>query len=369
MFRGFFIFILIACSLSGAFAQRNSLVVFSATGKRFILKVNNEQVNKIPQSNVKAFNLNTGKQYLAVEFREDNDQSVLKDSITIGGEEKYADKEFTYALTDDEKNGHSLHRLHFITVNDTSGPSEPKVPESPKEIVPLIDNSIYGILYRAKDNRPVFFDNYNDTARSCEKILGDKEIKYLRQLMDKSNDPEIKYNEVMQTIRNNCYSTVQLKALVPLLTTELDKLKVCKEAYWHLTDRQNAKTMTDVLVYKTLQDDYLNYLGDLANIEKQQRLKCTTPIGDAAFKALVENIKATAYENEKIKAAHKQLVNNCLSTDQLIQVMSLFVHDREKLDFAKYSYRIVTDKDNFYKLADSFLFKETKEEFNKYFSK
>lgn len=369
MFRGFFILILIACSFAGAFAQRNSLVVFSATGKRFILRVNSEQINKIPQSNVKAFDLNIGKQYLLVEFKEDQDQSVLRDSIIIGSEEKYADKEFTYALTDDEKNGHSLHRLHFITVNDTSGPREPNVPEVPREIVPLIDNSIYGILYQAKNNKAVFFDNYNDTTRNCDRALGDKEIRYLRQLMDKSNDPEIKYNEVMQTIRNNCYNTFQLKQLVPLLTTELDKLKVCKEAYWHLTDRQNARTMTDVLVYKTIQEDYLGYLGDLANIEKQQQLKCTTPVGDAAFKAIVDNINAAVYENEKIKVAHKQLVNNCLSTDQVIQLMGLFVHDREKLDFAKYAYRIVTDKDNFYKLQDSFLFKETKEEFNKYFSR
>lgn len=367
MFRGFFILILITCSLSAAFAQRNSLVVFSATGKRFLLTVNNEQANSVPQSNVKVFDLNIGKQYLVVQFREDKDQSVLRDSITIGSEEKYADKEFTYVLTDDEKNGHSLHRLHFITVNDTSGPREPNVPEAPKEVVPIVDNSIYGILYQAKDNKAIFFDNYNDSTNTCERTLTAKELKYLAQLMDKSNDPEIKYNEVMQTIRNNCYSTSQLKELVPLLTTELDKLKVCKEAYWHLTDRQNAKTMTDVLVYKTIQEDYLNYLEELSNIQKLQQQKCTTPIDEAAFKTLLGNIQAAVYENEKIKTAHKQFVNKCLSTAQVMQIMSLFVHDREKLDFAKYSYKIITDKDNFYKLADSFLFKETKEEFYKYF--
>jgi len=52
-----------------------------------------------------------------------------------------------------------------------------------------------------------------------------------------------------------------------------------------------------------------------------------------------------------------------------MQLAKLFMHDREKLDFVRASYRAVTDKDNFYKAAEVFEFQETKNEFNKYYSK
>lgn len=369
MFRCFFIFILNVSAVSCAFGQSNTLVVFSAAGKRFLLTLNGEAINSVPQSNVKAFSIGPGRQHLRVDFREDKDQAVLVDSFVIGRHEKYADKEFTYALTDELKNGHIVHTLHFVTVSDTSGPEKPHVPQAPKEIVPLVDNSIYGILYQAKNNKPVFFDHYDDDNRTCDTALSDKDLAYLDHLLSKTNDIEAKYNDVMQTIRNNCYSTQQLKRLVTLLPLELDKLKACKEGYWHLTDRQHAPDLSSALVYKTLQEDYQNYLDELASIDKQQQMKCTDPMTPSEFEKLTATIKAAPYENDRVRIAKKQVVKNCLSTGQLRDVAGLFTHDRDKLDLIKATYRVVTDKPNFYKLSDVFLFSETKEEFNKYFSK
>lgn len=369
MFRYFFIFILNVSAVSCAFGQSNTLVVFSATGKRFLLSLNGETINSTPQTNVKAFSLEPGRQRLRVDFREDKDQTVLVDSFVIGRHEKYADKEFTYALTDELKNGRVVHALHFVTVGDTSGPEKPHVPQAPKEIAPLVDNSVYGILYQAKNNKPVFFDHYSDDNRTCDTVLSDKDLVYLDHLLSKTNDIEAKYNDVMQTIRNNCYNTQQMKRMVALLPLELDKLKACKEGYWHLTDRQNASDLSTSLLYKTLQEDYQNYLDELASIDRQQQMTCTDPMAPAEFEKLTVIIKAAPYENDRLRIAKKQVTKNCLSTGQLRDVASLFTHDRDKLELIKATYRVVTDKSNFYKLSDVFLFSETKDEFNKYFSK
>ena len=47
-------------------SQTNSLVVFSNVGQVFTLTLNDEIANKVPESNVKAFNLSTGWQKVKI---------------------------------------------------------------------------------------------------------------------------------------------------------------------------------------------------------------------------------------------------------------------------------------------------------------
>ncbi|MBS1637033.1 MAG: DUF4476 domain-containing protein [Bacteroidetes bacterium] len=369
MFRPGLILVFIFFLQTVFHAQTNDLVIFSATGKRFILTVNNDVINTVPQSNVKAFAISPGVLRLKIKFQEAKDSTVFYPVITIGNDKKYLNKEFTYVITDSYTNPKALHALRFVTVNDTSGPEKPPIPEAPKEVVPMIDNSIYGILYKAKDNKPVFFNNYHTDSRSCDTSLSQHEMRYFAQLMNKSNDLERKSAYVTDVIQNNCYSVAQLMELVSYFTIELDKLKACKEGYWHLTDKQNASRLREVLVYKSIQEDYDNYLEEIARIEKQQKLACKEAVGAEKMTQMMAALKAAAYENEKLKVAKKQLSGNCFSCEQIRLMATSFHHDRERIDFVKSSYRVVVDKQEFYKLSDIFDFAETKDEFNKLYGK
>lgn len=351
-------------------SQTNNLVVFCPEGKRFLLHLNNEPVNATPQANVKATGLAAGKQVLRIDFRDGTFQQVYRDSITIDPGEKLLNKEVTYAIEEElQKNGTPHFRLRFITINTFSGPEAPHVPEAPKEKVPLIDNSIYGILYRAKTNTPVFYHNYNDSTNSCAKVLGEKEMSYLDQLINRSNDFERKYSYVMETVRNNCYSTVQLKQMLAYLPIELDKLKACKEGYWHLTDKQNAPQLQEALIYKTIQDDFKNYLKDLNAIRQEHQRNCTDTLSPQQFEAMFKAMKNAGYDTDKLNEGRKQLGNKCLRTAQVAQVLTLFTHDRDKLQYARLVYAHVSDKENFQSLADDFQFEETRSEFRKYYSR
>ncbi|MDF2453965.1 MAG: hypothetical protein K0S26_3469, partial [Bacteroidota bacterium] len=170
------------------------MVIVSEQGRPFFLSMNREPVNKTAESIVKVFNLSTGWNFIEIKMPGTSTELSLKDSILLSANSKFLDKEFTYVLS--EKN--EKLQLKFKAVSERSGPETPPVPEAPKETVPLVDNSIYGNLYQAVKNKPVFFDNYDEETSSCKIALTDKEIKYALNLMFKVNDKETAYRHLNQ---------------------------------------------------------------------------------------------------------------------------------------------------------------------------
>lgn len=339
-------------------SQTNSLVVFSNVGQVFTLILNNEIVNKVPESNVKAFNLSTGWQKVKIATIVNNKEMILVDSFLIA--DKYIKKEFTYVLTE------TAHKLTFNSIEEPSAPAIPNVPEAPKEIVPLVDNSIYGNLYQAKNNKPVFFDNYNNYEKKCKLDLTDKEIKYALNLFKKCNDDEIVLIYLNTILEKNCYSAIQLNQLISFLKLEMDILNSAKKGYAHVTDKQNINIVVPALKYQSMKDAFARFLQDEEAVLKQNSLNCKTAISDSKFNELMLAIKEKKYENEKKIVAKKQLISSCINTIQAQKIIALFSHDREKIEVMKSAYNTLVDKENAKNLVGEFQFQETRDEFIKY---
>lgn len=344
--------------------QSGALVFVSETGNPFLLTVNYTAINKEAQSIVKAFDIGIGWQQIEVSTIINNSTLNLRDSIKINDKPQHLNKEFTYAVT--------LHegklKLDFKSVSELSGPETPTIPIAPKETVPLEDNSMYGNLYQAVNNKPVFFNNYNGETLSCKADLTDKEIQYALNLLNKCKDNITKFDYFSLIIEKNCFTTNQIKQLIELFSSDMDRMNLAKKSYMHLSDKQNATMLLPILKYQSMKESYSNYVKDEENVIKQKNLKCTTPIGDKQFNEIFTKIKNGGYEHEKVSTAKKQLVNACLSSVQIKNIATLFTHDRETIEFLKSAYNVMTDKENAKELANELQFKESKEEFLKYIS-
>lgn len=345
-------------------SQSNSLIIFSESAKPFYLFINHDSINKLPQSNVKVFDLATGWNFIEIKIPNSANEIHFKDSILLTGHPKYLNKEFTYVLI--EKN--EKLNLQFKGVSERSGPVVPLVPDEPKEVIPLIDNSIYGILYQSVNNKPIFYSNYDTETRSCKNVLSDKEIKYALNLFKKANDDEAKYRYLLQIIDYNCYTSKQIKELIEQISIDMDRLNASKRAYSHVTDKENITVLTTNFRYQVMRESFTTFLKEEENIVRQKSLQCKEPIGEAKFNTLFNSIKSTAYENEKLKLSKKLLVDLCLSSIQIKKLSELIIHDREKIDFMKCAFNVLTDKENAASLADEFQFKDAKNEFLNYIS-
>jgi hypothetical protein len=351
-----------ACTLT---SQNNSLVIFSSSGDPFLLVVDGTGINTVPQSNIKAFDLTVGRHTIEITVPSTTLSLQLKDSVLFVNEPKYSNKEFTYALV---HNGKKLS-LEFKSVSELSGPVVPPVPEAPKETAPVVDNSVYGNLYQAKNNKPVFFTNYNSETSSCQTVLNDKDMTYAVKLLKSINDEERQLSYVKSIVQNNCYTTAQLQQMLLTFPSEMDRLEIAKPAYWHISDKKNIPQMYAVFKYQTIKDNYSAYIQDQENTAMRKKLNCTEPLDVTRFEQLYTKVKNSGYENEKLAAVKRSLVNVCLSTEQAQKLASLFTHDREKLDCLKCAYLVIVDKDKASVLAEQFQFSETKAEFLKFISK
>jgi len=327
-------------------------------GQVFSLTVNNENINSIPETNVKAFNLGLGWQKIKLSTLLNNKEIMFIDSFFIS--DKYTNKEFTYVLSE------SADNLTFNSIELPSAPAMPNVPEVPKKEIPLVDNSIYGKLYQAKNNKPIFFNNYNFQTETCDAVLTDLEISYSLNLFSKCKDDELVLLYLNSILENNCYSSKQLNQLVSVLKLELDILNGIKKGYAHVTDKENINVLLQVLKYESMKDAFSQFLQDETDILKQKSMACRIAISDQKFNDVLNFIRGKKYENERTVAAKKQLYFNCISTSQAQKIMTLFSHDREKIDVLKSAFYALVDKENTLKLINEFQFQETRDEFSKF---
>lgn len=357
------VFLVFLAHTSFSQVLNNNLVILSENGNRFTLSVNGEKINNEPQANVKAFNISEGWCKLKVEFEKDN--VVFSDSIRIKPIEKYNNKEITYSIIQNSKTS----KFSFVSIGELSAPKIPKVAEAPVDLGPVIDNNLYGNLYKSNDNKPSFFKNYNDSSRTCIVELTNAEINYAIDLVKKSNDLQNKYKYVEIIINQNCYTASQLTALLNLLALEMDKLKLVKLGYAHVKDKNNMAGISEIFKFKSMKEDYVQFLKDVANSEHQQKLNCSVAVTNETFSEILSAVKKTQYENDKVKVAKDKLVFNCVNTQQIQLLMDVFNHDREKMELAKAAYPVTVDKDNFKILVENFQFSENKNDFLKLFSK
>ena len=84
---------------------------------------------------------------------------------------------------------------------------------------------------------------------------------------------------------------------------------------------------------------------------------CTMASSD--FNDALESIEDKSFSDSKMAIAKQVSQSNCLTADQIKQIMMAFDFESDRLDFAIYAYRECADPDNYYKVYDAFDFEMT----------
>jgi len=74
------------------------------------------------------------------------------------------------------------------------------------------------------------------------------------------------------------------------------------------------------------------------------------------FGSAISTINGQSFDDSKLTTAKQVAGANCLSTDQIGQIMALFSFEDRKLTFAKFAYDHCTDPQSYYKLNSQFTF-------------
>lgn len=95
---------------------------------------------------------------------------------------------------------------------------------------------------------------------------------------------------------------------------------------------------------------------------------CSWPANPQDFQSMKQSISSKSFEETKLQVAKQILNNNCLTSNQVREIMNLFNFEDSRLDYAKYAYGYTYDIGNYYKVNDAFRFSSSIDELNTYIS-
>ncbi len=93
---------------------------------------------------------------------------------------------------------------------------------------------------------------------------------------------------------------------------------------------------------------------------------CPMPMMPGDFASAKSSIAAKDFESTKLEIAKQIVGSNCLTADQVKEVMQLFDFEASKLDFAKFAYAHTYDKGNYFKVNDAFEFESSVSDLNSF---
>ncbi len=96
------------------------------------------------------------------------------------------------------------------------------------------------------------------------------------------------------------------------------------------------------------------------------KIGCPVPMSRGDFESFKGSLTSKSFEDSKMTMAKQVLNNNCLTSAQVREVMTLFSFEQSKLDFAKYAYNHTYDIGNYFKVNDAFGFESSIDELNNY---
>ena len=317
----------------GYFGQTASVVVFSEMGEKFTLYLNSERMNEMPKSNVKLTGL-TSEFYQA---RVDFEDAALQDCMTSNFALQL-NSEVTYVVKKSKK-GEYVIRFH-----------------SQSDGVPTTDNSVDNEARRLAD-----VDNANESPASPQpnQQNGGKVI---------NSNTTTTTTTTTNTNGNSGGSSesVSFGMNVNGLNMGINMTVPADETMDHSSSTTVTQQTTTTTHSTSTSSNTSSNGSNLVTYSDNSEGGCKAPMANSQFSSAKESIQSKSFEDSKMTVAKQITKANCLTCNQIKEIMSLFSFEETKLSYAKYAYDYCYNKAEYYTINDAFTFESSIDDLNKY---
>ena len=94
--------------------------------------------------------------------------------------------------------------------------------------------------------------------------------------------------------------------------------------------------------------------------------RCASSMAATSFMKAKDSISASSFEDSKMTVAKQVTKANCMTAEQIMEVMGLFSFEDNKLEYAKFAYDFCYNQGDYYEVNTAFTFESSIEELNKY---
>lgn len=348
----YFYLILFFLAYNTVFSQ-NNIRIFSGEGQLFTLYAFDSIQNKIPQANVLIENIYEDTVRIKIELE---DKTKFETTVFLLEKGKTTkNKEFNYRINHEKCKIKVSYEDFFDVVKLPS----PLIPQKPiVDTTAKYKNTRLGHFCELKDSKPIYFNNI-PKAGGCITGMPIEYLNYTNLLMVKAQVVDDKYTIAENICRNNCLTIEQLNFILKYIDFELEKLKLIKLAYFNISDRNNKKELEKAFRFESSILELNNYFKIAVDPKMPSNIICKTASPQEKIKNLEDKLSIYANDSQRLEAFKKLYGEYCFSKDQILIVLKLFIHDREKFDVAKTLYFNCTEKENFLSISEVFSYNET----------
>jgi hypothetical protein len=93
------------------------------------------------------------------------------------------------------------------------------------------------------------------------------------------------------------------------------------------------------------------------------------PMNNGNFNSALQTIRNQGFDESRLKTAKQIAQNNCLNTNQIVEICKIFGFEETKLDFAKFAYDACVEPQNYFKVNNVFDFTSSADELNDFISR
>lgn len=342
--------------LANIAVSQNNIIIFSSNAGKFNAQIAGNTNEGIMQQEFK---------FIAIE-KDTLDMSISTEGNLIHKQRLYLlqkakpvkNKEFVYSL--ELNNETKKLRLVFMGVHDLKLLPDPLLPAKPAEDTTYKwRNNVFGTLFELKEGKAIFYFNLKKDGE-CKEGMTAKDLEHATTFLGRVKLDFERYNHAQEIVRNNCITCKQLATLINTLKFELDKLKLVKDAYVNIADKNELKILEPCFRFESSKKEFAAMLSDPKTMLPQKnKVTCTKPEKDTVVIQLASEIKLFSTDYERYRFMKEKATLYCFSSVQFKSILNLFIHDREKLDLTKLFYNNITDKESLDIIKEVFSYNES----------
>jgi hypothetical protein len=348
----YFITVFLTITINFVLSQ-NNLRIFSGQGELFMVTAFDSIQNKVPQTNVLIQSIYEDTLHIKIEFE---DKAKFESGVYLFEKGRPTkNKEFNYRIN--RENGKL--KLSYAGYYDIKKLPNPLVPEKPIiDTTSKYKNTRLGHFCELKENKPIYFNNLSKGGK-CLTGMPPEYLNYTNLLMVKAQIEEDKFIIAENICRNNCLTVEQLNFILKYIDFEIEKLKIIKIAYFNLSDSENKKNLEKAFRFESSINELTIFFQIAVDPKIQSKTNCKIPSSNEEIKDLENKLNIYSNDSQRLEVFKKLYGEYCYSKDQILVILKLFIHDREKFDAAKMLYYKCVEKENFLAISEIFSYNET----------
>jgi hypothetical protein len=344
------VYILLITVLSSAHiqAQTASAVVFAEMGEKFTLYLNGEPQNTSPQVNIKVSGLTSEYYQARIDFENPMLEDFANNNFAVA-----KGFESTYIIKPGKKGGYVLRYNGQSEITGTAS-------------APAVSNST--------NTEAKKFAEVDDEVEEVETTkVQTGETTTVKQ----SGTVTAPQGGVSTTTTTTTKTSPSKPVKGENVNVGMNVGGVNMGININVTDSEMDMEESETVVEKTVTTTQTTTTSGTVNTAAKPREEvvivkevsqgaCASAMSKDAFATAKNNISGKSFEDSKLTVAKQIAKSNCLTAQQISEILKVFGFEDTRLDFAKYAYDFCYNQNEYYLINESFQFESTIEELDAY---